>query len=254
MAPDVLLRPTKNASSSSARTTYFLAEPPRIGLGGLAPPDPSSGLGGLTLSPRHFQLFCKNGRRVDDLDAPSEEFVARALFHVSLRGNHWIFPVKVCASDPVAASVFAALTARLPTCADGTDHGQYAVSSALSSPALGDNTPHPSSVAAPASSTVALDKDALGAIPTALPVHKDSVARQMDSGPQAPPAVPHLASRVARNNRAQVPVVPTVPPLLPSPSETALLSFLPSAYLVSDPPPPSHRCWQASGRRGLRVQ
>ena len=191
----------------------------RVGLDGLAPSDPSSGLGGLTLSPHDFQDFRKHGprMRVDDLDAPSGEFVARAPLPVASRGPHWVFPVNACASDPVAASVFVAPAAPLPTSADGADLDHHVVSSALPSPLLDDNTPHPSSVAAPASSTVVLDKDGLGAIPPSLPVHIDSAAHQMDSGPQVPSAVPHSASRVAGNNRAQVPVVPAAPPLLPSP-------------------------------------
>ena len=48
--------------------------------GGLAPSAPSSGLGGLTLSPHDFQVFHQHGprMRVDDLDAPPGEFDARA--------------------------------------------------------------------------------------------------------------------------------------------------------------------------------
>ena len=170
--------------------------------------------------------------RAYHFDAPSGEFVARASLHVASRGPHWVFPVNAYASDPVATPVFAAPAPPLPTSADGTDLGRHAVSSALLLPLLDDNTPHPSSVAAPTSSTAVLDKDALGAIPPALPVHKDSVVRQMDSGPQAPCAVPHSALRVAGNNRAQFPVVTAAPPLLPSPSQTALPS-LPASGLTS---------------------
>ena len=167
--------------------------------------------------------------RSDDLDAPSGYFVARAPLHVASQGHHCV--LNTCACDPVADSVFAAPEARLPTFADGTDFGQHAVCFALSSPLLDDNTPHPSSVAARDSSTVVLDKDVLAAIPPALPVHKESVARQMDSSPQAPSAVPHSASRVAGNNRAQVSVVPVAPPLLSSLSHTALPSLLPSGLI-----------------------
>ena len=160
----------------------------RVGLGGLALSDPSSGLGGLTLSPHDFQDVRKHEprMRVDDVDAPSGEFVARAPCHVESRGTYWVFLVNACASDPVVASVFATTTAPLPSSFDGTDNGQHAVSSALPSPLLDDNSPYPSSVAAPTSSTVVLDKDALGAFPPTLPVHKDSLARQMDSGLQDP--------------------------------------------------------------------
>ena len=55
----------------------------------------------------------------------------------------------------------------------------------------------------------------------------------MDSGPQTPSAVSHSASRVAGTNCAQVPVVSAAPPLLPSPSQTALLSLLPSGLISS---------------------
>ena len=81
----------------------------------------------------------------------------------------------------------------------------------------------------PASSTVVPDKAALGAIPPALPVHKDSVVRQTNSGPQAPSAVSHSASRVAGTNRRQIPIVPTASPLLPNP----LPSLLPSGLISS---------------------
>ena len=60
--------------------------------------------------------------RIDDLDAPSGEFVARAPLHVVLRGPNWVFPVNA-ASDSLAASVFAVSVAPLPTFADGTDLG-----------------------------------------------------------------------------------------------------------------------------------
>ena len=52
----------------------------RVGLGGLAPSDASSGLGELPLSLHDFCDFRRNGprKRVDDLGAPSGEFVARA--------------------------------------------------------------------------------------------------------------------------------------------------------------------------------
>ena len=81
----------------------------RVSLGGLVPSDPSSGLGGLTLSPHDLQDFRIHGprMRVDDLDSPSGQFVARAPFHVPSRGIHWVFPVNACASDLIAASASA---------------------------------------------------------------------------------------------------------------------------------------------------
>lgn len=65
--------------------------------------------------------------------------------------------------------VFAVLVATLPTSADGTD-----ISFQPSPPSTDDNSPNSSSVAAPASSTVVLDKAALEHIPPALPVLRDS--------------------------------------------------------------------------------
>ena len=171
--------------------------------------------------------------RVDALGVPSGEFVARAPFHVALRDTHWVFPVNTCTSDPAVASVFAATAAPLPTSADDMDHGQHAVSSALPTPLLDEHTPQTNSLAAPAPSTVILDKDTSGAISPALPVHIDSAARQMDSGPQAPSAVLHSASRVAGNNRAQVPIVPAAPLLLSSRYQTALPSLLLSGLISS---------------------
>ena len=98
-----------------------------------------------------------------------------------------------------------------PTSADGSDLGLHAVFSEFPPSLHDDSAPLPSSVATLPPSTGVLGKAALRAIPPALPVHKDSVACQMDSGPQAPSAVPQSASRVAGNNRAQVPVVPAGP-------------------------------------------
>ena len=171
--------------------------------------------------------------RVDDLDALSGEFVARAPLHVASRGANWFFPVNACTSDYLAASVFTVPAALLPTSVDGSDLGLLAVSSEFPISLHNDSAPLPTPVATPASSTAVLNKTALGAIPPALPVHKDSVVRQMDSGPQTPSAVSHSASRVARTNRRQIPVVPAAPPMLPSPSQTALPSILPSGLISS---------------------
>ena len=107
----------------------------RVGLGGLAPSDPRFGLGGLPPSPHDFQDFRQHGprMRVDDFDAPSGEFAARALSHVASRGPNMVFPVRACASDSLAASSFAVPVAPLSTSADGTDLGLHAASSELSS-------------------------------------------------------------------------------------------------------------------------
>ena len=66
------------------------------------------------------------------------------------------------------------------TSADGSDPGLHVVSSELPPSLPDDSGSLFSSVATLPSSTVVLDKAALGAIPPALPVHKDSVVRQMD--------------------------------------------------------------------------
>ena len=144
----------------------------RVGLGGLAPSDPSSGLGG-----GDFQEFRQHGprMRVDDLDAPSGEFVARAPLHVASRGANWVFPVNACTSDSLAASVFTVPAAPLPTSVDGSDLGLHAVSSELPISLPYDSAPLPTPVATPASSTAVLDKAALGAIPPGRPVYKHSV-------------------------------------------------------------------------------
>ena len=58
----------------------------------LAPSNPSSGLGGLTLSPHDFQDFRQHGprMRVDDLDAPCGDFVARAHLHgLRCENEYW---------------------------------------------------------------------------------------------------------------------------------------------------------------------
>ena len=145
-----------------------------------------------------------------------------------------MIPVVLYANDPVAAYTFTAPTAPLHTSVDGTDHDEYAVSPTLPSPLLDDNTqPLPLSVVAPTSSAVVLDKDALGAIPPALTVHQDSVARQMDSGPQAPSAMPQLASGVAGDNRAHVPLVLAAALLLSLTPQTVLSSLLPSELISS---------------------
>ena len=94
-------------------------------------------------------------------------------------------------------------------------------------------TPHSSSVTASASSTVVHDKVSLGAVSPALPVIKYSAERLADLGPLAPSAVSHSVSRVAGTNRALISGVPAAPPLLPSPSQTALLSLLPSRPISS---------------------
>ena len=115
----------------------------RVGLDGLAPSGPSSGSGGLPLSPHDFHDFRQHRprMRVDELDAPSRESVARAPLHVALRSLNWVFPVNACASDSLAASVFAVPVAPLSTFTDGTDFGQHAISSELS-PSLHENAPH----------------------------------------------------------------------------------------------------------------
>lgn len=52
----------------------------RVVLGGLAPSDPSSGVGWLSLSPQEFRNVRQYGppMRADDVDAPSGELFARA--------------------------------------------------------------------------------------------------------------------------------------------------------------------------------
>ena len=110
--------------------------------------------------------------------------------------------------------MFTVPAAPLPTSVDGSDLGLHAVFSEFLISLHNGSASLPTPVATPASSTVVPDKAALGAIPPDLPVHEDFVVRQMDSGPQAPSAVSHAASRVAGTNRRQIPAVPAAPPLL----------------------------------------
>lgn len=61
---------------------------PGVGLGGLAPPSENAALGGLPLTSEHFADFRKHRprMRIDDLDAPVGEFVARVFPAVNKRG------------------------------------------------------------------------------------------------------------------------------------------------------------------------
>ena len=149
----------------------------RVGLGGLAPSGPRSCLSGLTLSPDNFQDFRPHGPRmkVDDLDAPSGEFVARDPLHITSRGANRGFSVNACTSDSLAAPVFTVPATPLPTFVDFSDVGLHAVPSEFPISLHNDSAPLPTSGATPASSTAVLDKAALGAIPPARPVYKHSV-------------------------------------------------------------------------------
>ena len=204
-----------------------------VALGWLAPSDPSPGLDGLTLS--GFPDFRQHGprKRVDNLDAPSGEFVARAPLHVASRGANWVLPVNARTSGSLAASVFTVPATPLPSFVDGSDLSLHAVPPELPISLHNDSALLPTPVATPASTTAVLHKAALAPIPPALPVDNDCVVRQMDSGPQAPSAVSHPASRVAGTNGSQIPVVLEAPPLLPSHSQTALPSLLPSELVSS---------------------
>ena len=93
--------------------------------------------------------------------------------------------------DKAALGAISAATPQIS--AGGSDFGLHAVSSEFPPSLHDDSASPPSSVAITASSTVVLDKAALGTIPRALPVHKDLAVRQTDSGSQAPSAAHHLA-------------------------------------------------------------
>ena len=242
----------------------------RVRLDGLAPSVPSSGLGGLPLSPRDFQEFRQHGPQMRV--APSGGVVVLALLHVAARRLNWVFPVNACGSDSLATSVFAVPVAPLPTFADGTDLGQHAVSSELSTTLHDDNAPHPSSVATPASSTDVLDKAALRAIAPALPVQRLSCApiqivrrppllrliqprvspgrtvHKLRSGPRLCLCCLHLLRRPCRLffRRGSFSLGPAVtePPLLASLRPPSITDFSralhrPSSYCAD---PTRHRC------------
>ena len=128
--------------------------------------------------------------------------------------------------------------APLPTSVDGSELGLHAVFSEFPISLHNDSTPLPPPVSTPASYTAVIDEAALGAIPPALSVHKHSMVRQMDSGLQAPSPMSHSASPVAEINRGQIPAVPAAPPLVPSPSPTALRLAVTEPPLLASLSPP----------------
>ena len=139
--------------------------------------------------------------RVDDLDAPTAEFVARALPYVTSPGPSCALPANTCTSNYLAASVLTVPVAPLPVTTEGMDPGRRATSSEPSPSPTDDDAPRSSSVAVPVSSTVALGKAAWETLPPALPIHHDSAEHPTNSGPLEPSAVSHSASPVARTNR-----------------------------------------------------
>ena len=78
-----------------------------LGLGGLAPSSHSIGLGGFPLSQADFRDFREHGprMRIDDLDAPYGEFVARAPTYVFSRGPSRTLTSSMQAASNLAASV-----------------------------------------------------------------------------------------------------------------------------------------------------
>ena len=142
-----------------------------------------------------------------------------------------IFVFISCARDSLATSVFTVPARPLPTFVDGSDVGLHAVPSEFPITPHNDSVALSSPYATPASSTAVLHKAALGTIPPALPVHKGSVLSQKDTGPQAPSAVSQSASRIAGTNRTPILAVHAAPPLLRSPSQTAVPSLLPSWHI-----------------------
>ena len=94
--------------------------------------------------------------------------------------------------DKLALGAIPAATPQIS--ADGSDVGLHAVPPEFLPPLQDDSASPPRSVVTPTSSTVVLDKAALGAISLGLTVRKDSVVHQKDPGPQTPSAVSHSAS------------------------------------------------------------
>ena len=189
--------------------------------------------------------------RVDDLDAPSRDFVACAPLHVASRRAKWVFPVNACTSDSLATSVFTVLAAPLPTSVDGSDLGLHAVSSEFPISIRNDSLPLPTPAATPASSTAALHKAALGAISPAL---RPQRLRRAPNGFRSSGAIccilfslacrrdqPQTNSDCARDS-ASAAFTFSDGPAVPSSV---------GAHFVSRSPLPSRRCWQTSGHRGL---
>ena len=81
---------------------------PSLGLRGLAPSSQSVGLGWLPLFQSDFCDFREHGprMRIDDLDAPYGEIVARAPTSVFSRGSSRILTSSMQAASDLAASVF----------------------------------------------------------------------------------------------------------------------------------------------------
>ena len=101
----------------------------RVGLDGLKPPNPSSGLGGFPLSSHEFRVFREHGprMRVNDRYTPFGEFVTRAPAHVTPRWPCCFFTASTWADDNVVASVLAVPVAPSLTAARGASLGQITV-------------------------------------------------------------------------------------------------------------------------------
>ena len=155
-----------------------------LGLGGLAPSSHSISLGGLPLPPSDFRDFREHGprMRIDDLDAPQGEFVARANTSVFSRDASNNFATATRTDGQVAASVFA-VPAAPPLAPLG----------------LGQNIFFPEPIQA-------LEPQAPTAPATLASKSIDSLAT--DIGSQASPAQSQAASRVATANRVSKPVAP----------------------------------------------
>ena len=111
----------------------------RVVVGGLAPPNPSSGLGGLLISRHYFRFFREQGSRmgVGDFNTRSGEFVTRAPFDATPQRSSWFFTTSIWADDNTVASVFVAFVASSTTPARGAGFGQTTVYSE-STPLLRD--------------------------------------------------------------------------------------------------------------------
>ena len=113
--------------------------------------------------------------KVYDLDAPfiwrvrcpcsPSRRLARSQLNWALSANMY-----VCASDSLAAAVFAVPDVPLPASTEGMDLSQCATSSSPSPLPTDGNAPNSSSVTLHVSSTVAHDKAASETFPPALPV------------------------------------------------------------------------------------
>ena len=195
--------------------------PPTLspGLGGLAPSSHSIGLGGLPLSQADFRDFREHGprMRIDDLDVPYGEFVARAPISVFRRVSSRTLTASMHAASDPSASVFVVPVVPPPA---STGVGQNNVSLP---PKLGSSAAELTSPALSApTGSVSLGTDIV--TPTTTNPQPFFHGDAEDLGSQASPAQRQATSHVAKSNRTLVVALPR----LSSTSQARPSSLVPS--------------------------